>query len=130
MSAKGAPRFDIVIEESSQFELSFELLQPGTCDPIDVDAYGALMEIRDAPDGTLVIAASTANGRITIDTINDRFNIIIEALDIEGEKTDFQAWTEDGYYDVFTWPTAADPDTDRLIKLWGRVKYKLNTSEP
>lgn len=49
--------------------------------PVNVTGYSALMQVRKNPGGTVIVTLSSANGRITVGTVDGSFALYIAPAD-------------------------------------------------
>lgn len=57
------------------------LLGDQNSDPQDLTGYTALLEIKDAPEGTVIFTLSTTNGRIVLGSVSGTIDLTISAAD-------------------------------------------------
>lgn len=81
-----ATRKNIVIEQGGKFELTVQAKNAdGT--PMDLTSYTGKMQVRpSASSSTVLLEASTANGRVAIDPLNGVVAVVIGA-DVTGPLT-------------------------------------------
>lgn len=78
-------------------------------DPRDLTGYTGLLEIRDAPQGTVLFTLSTGNNRITMGGSSGILELIISATDTAG-----LTWNS-GVYDLTITAPGPSGETDPIL---------------
>lgn len=114
-----AGKLNLYIEQHAKFTKSF-VWRDARKRPINLIGYTALLQIRDAIGGTVLLELSTANGRITLG--GTAGTVTLFASD---EVTKLIDWTA-GVYDLLMTP----PDGEAVRLLEGRVTTSLSVTRP
>jgi hypothetical protein len=109
-----AAQWDIVIEEGSTFELTFQW-KPDGCNPKNITGWWWRMHVKLEQDSasTLLYNANTSNGFITMTPLEGKIHVKIPVAFVDAPDP----WTV-GYYDLIGGPNPLDEQEDvkRLVE--------------
>ena len=117
-----AARWDIVIEEGSQFDL-YVTIHDSQCSPKDITGYGARFEIRAEKDSesTVLYEAETGGSGITVQPGGEagllHIQLTVAQVDAPGA-----AWTK-GWHDLLVWPADGSITSKAKRHIEGRAEW-------
>jgi len=117
----GAPVWNIVLEEDSDFDLTVRY-KSSRCTAVNVTGYGARFGVRNDPDAPALVIASVSGGQITVAGTTGDFNIHIGAATVNSLKY----LVEDTAEYSLTIFTAANTETSPKRILQGHVDFSRN----
>jgi len=113
----GPGRHSFFVDPGADLDKTFTYYKSGSL--FNFTGYTALMQIRDAPGGTILATLSTANGRISLGGAAGTCRLIVDST-----ITDTWDWSGRAYYDIFL-----DGATEFYL-VEGRVSLRAVVSEP